>query len=153
MILVTGSTGNVGREVVANLVRRGEDVRVLVRDPTTATSSGVDRAVGDLAHPESTRDAFRGVDRLFLLPGYPGMARVAREAGVGRIVQLSGGSAGSGDDSNAITHFMEQSEQDVRETDLEWTLLRPSAFMSDTLPGCPNWRPETWCGRRSLTCR
>jgi uncharacterized protein YbjT (DUF2867 family) len=143
MILVTGATGNVGREVAAGLVRRGEPVRALVRDPARAAlPDGVEAAAGDLARPESTRSALRDVDRLFLLPGYPGMARVAADAGVTRTVQLSGGSAGSGDQSNAVTRYMERSEQEIRETEMEWTFLRPCAFMSNTL----RWLPQLTSG-------
>ena len=36
-ILVTGATGRVGRQVVQQLVKRGADVRVLVRDPSKAS--------------------------------------------------------------------------------------------------------------------
>jgi uncharacterized protein YbjT (DUF2867 family) len=35
-ILVTGATGNVGRHVVDQLVRRGAHVRALVRNPAKA---------------------------------------------------------------------------------------------------------------------
>ena len=35
-ILVTGATGNVGRQIVEHLVKRGADVRALVRDPSKA---------------------------------------------------------------------------------------------------------------------
>lgn len=34
--LVTGATGNTGRHVVTELVRRGEHVRALTRDPVAA---------------------------------------------------------------------------------------------------------------------
>jgi uncharacterized protein YbjT (DUF2867 family) len=143
MILVTGASGNVGREVAAGLARRGESVRALVRDPAKASlPDGVQAVAGDLTRPESIRSAFRDVDRLFLLPGYPGVARVAADAGVTRIVQLSGGSAGSGDQSNAVTRYMERSEREVRETEVEWTFLRPCAFMSNTL----RWLPQLAAG-------
>ena len=103
-----------------------------------ALPDGVQAFATDLSRPESTRSAFRDVDRVFLLPGYPGVARIAADAGVTRIVQLSGGSAGSGDQSNAVTRYMARSELEVRETEVEWTFLRPSAFMSNTL----RWVPQ-----------
>jgi uncharacterized protein YbjT (DUF2867 family) len=143
VILVTGATGNVGGALAADLARRGEAVRVLARRPEEVpAAAGVEVVAGDLTQPESTRDAFRDVDRLFLLPGYPGMARAARDAGVTRIVQLSGGSAGSGDLSNAVTRYMAQSEQEVRDAGVEWTFLRPCAFASNTL----RWLPQLTAG-------
>ncbi|MBX5480450.1 MAG: NAD(P)H-binding protein [Myxococcaceae bacterium] len=49
--LVIGSTGRVGREVVRELSRRGEKVRVLVRSPERAAAfpPEVERVRGDLA--------------------------------------------------------------------------------------------------------
>ena len=42
MILVTGATGNVGREVVNLLLEDGQTVRAITRNPTTAAlPSGV----------------------------------------------------------------------------------------------------------------
>src|SRR3954463_14544281 len=71
-ILVTGATGTVGRQVVEQLVKRGADVRALVRDPAKAdfaTPPGrrVSVVKGDLLDVDSLRSAFNGVSTLFLL--------------------------------------------------------------------------------------
>ena len=48
-VLVLGSTGMMGREVLAALLRAGATPRVLVRDPARLeTTEGVDVRVGDL---------------------------------------------------------------------------------------------------------
>lgn len=137
MFLVTGSTGNVGAEVVRALAAAGANVRALTRDPATADAQpGVEYVAGDLNLPESVEPALDGVRGLFLLPGYAGLPALlasARRAGLDRVVLLSGGSAGSGDPSNAISRYMAESERAVRESGLPWTFLRPSAFMSNTL--------------------
>jgi uncharacterized protein YbjT (DUF2867 family) len=139
MFTVAGATGNVGREVVAELVRRGLPTRALVRDLSAASSlEGAELVKGDLTDPGSARRALEGADALFLLPGYPGMAEAAKSAGVGRIVQLSGASGGSADQANAVTRYMSQSEAEVRACGLEWTVLRPVAFMSNAL----RWLPQ-----------
>lgn len=39
-VLVTGATGNVGREVVAELLRSGAGVRAMTRNPATAKLPG-----------------------------------------------------------------------------------------------------------------
>ncbi len=97
-ILVTGATGQVGREVVNQLVQRGADVRAFVRDPSKAElPAGVDVAKGDLLDVDALRSAFQGVTTLFLLnavtPDEYTQAivtlNVAREAGIERIVYLS----------------------------------------------------------------
>jgi NADH dehydrogenase len=63
VILLTGATGNVGRQVLSRLTARGERVRVLVRDPRRLGSERVrvQIALGDLSDPASFRNALRGV--------------------------------------------------------------------------------------------
>jgi uncharacterized protein YbjT (DUF2867 family) len=69
-ILVTGSTGNVGRNVVEQLVNRGADVRALVRDPSKANfPAGLEVVQGDLLDVDALRSALSGVSTLFLLNG------------------------------------------------------------------------------------
>jgi len=67
-ILVTGATGQIGRQVIEQLVARGASVRALVRDPAKAAfPHGVDVVQGDLLDPDSLRRAYAGVSTLFLL--------------------------------------------------------------------------------------
>lgn len=143
--LVTGATGNVGREVVRALLDRGEPVRGLVRSGSARLPTGAEPVTGDLYQPSSVGQALAGVRGLFLLPGYPDMPEIvarAAEAGVRRIVLLSGASAGSGDRSNAITAYMIDSEEAVRSGPLSWTIIRPSAFASNAL----RWRDQLAAG-------
>jgi uncharacterized protein YbjT (DUF2867 family) len=137
MILVTGATGNVGAEVVNVLVDAGEPTRALCRDPSrVAFPPGVEVFGGDLNDPPGLRTALRNVTSMFLLPGYqdtPGLLSEAADAGVARVVLLSGQSAAKGDMSNAISRYMIISERAVRDSRLDWTVLRPSGFMSNAL--------------------
>jgi len=107
MILVTGATGNVGGELVRALAGAGQPVRALTRDDSPRQwPPGVQQAAGDLNKPESMAAALAGATALFLYPGYQDMAgtlAAAGQAGVGRVVMLSGSSAGSGDTSNAVS--------------------------------------------------
>ncbi|WP_404386498.1 NAD(P)H-binding protein [Knoellia locipacati] len=65
-ILVLGSTGLMGREVVRGLNERGVTPRVLVRDPSRLRPTDqVDLRIGDLRDPASLREAMRGVDAVF----------------------------------------------------------------------------------------
>ncbi|MEV8310226.1 NmrA family NAD(P)-binding protein [Streptomyces flavidovirens] len=67
-ILVTGATGTVGRQVVAELVRRGERVRALTRDPAKANfPAGVETVRADLTDPETLIPALEGVTGLHLI--------------------------------------------------------------------------------------
>src|SRR4051812_20077386 len=97
MILVTGATGNIGRELARELDAKGATLRLLVRDPARAAGlpGSAERAVGDLGEPATLTPAFAGVDKLFLPtqgigPDSPTAAIAAAEAaGVRHIVPLS----------------------------------------------------------------
>lgn len=141
MILVTGASGNVGSEVVRALASAGVQVRALTRSGLGASPTpGVTMVPGDLGDPASLRAALDGVEGLFMLPGYPGILAEATRAGVRNVAQLSGMSAGLGDLNNAITRYMAETEAEVKESGLNWTILRPSAFMSNTLRWLPQLR-------------
>jgi uncharacterized protein YbjT (DUF2867 family) len=137
MILVTGATGNVGADLVSVLAEAGQETRALCRDPSRAAfPPGVEVVGGDLDDPPGLRPALRGITSMFLLPGYrdmPGLLGEAADAGVARVVLLSGQSAAKGDMLNAISRYMIISERAVHDSGLAWTVLRPAGFMSNTL--------------------
>jgi uncharacterized protein YbjT (DUF2867 family) len=140
-VLVAGATGNIGGELVRALAAAGAPVRGLVRGESPADlPPGVDAVVGDLDRPDSLRAPLEGAEAAFLLPGFsdmPGVMRRIRDAGLRRVVLLSGSSAEEGDRDDAITRYMRESEHAVRAGGVAWTILRPSGFMSNTL----QWEP------------
>lgn len=140
-ILVTGATGAVGRHTVAQLVKRGADVRALVRDPAKANlPAGVGIAQGDLLDVDSLRSAFSGVSTLFLLNGVVPdeftqaliALNLAREAGVERVVYLS---VIHSDLYVNVPHFAGKFavERMIGQMGLNATILRPAYFMDNDL--------------------
>jgi uncharacterized protein YbjT (DUF2867 family) len=133
-ILVTGATGLVGRHVVDQLVRAGEPVRALTRDPAKAgLPESVEVVQGDLLEPASLVSAFAGVEKLFLFPQPETAAEVvdlAKQAGVRRVVVLSAAAVTLGFD----TDYHVRVERAVEESGLEWTHVRPGEFMTNVLP-------------------
>ncbi|MEV0399945.1 NAD(P)H-binding protein [Actinoallomurus sp. NPDC050550] len=138
MILVTGATGNVGRNVIEQLVEAGEEVRALTRRPDRAgLPDTVEVVRGDLAEPDTLPAALRGVEAAFLFPvpgRVPGFIDVAEETGLRRVVLLSA-SAVTYERPNAIGRVHQGAEQAVTGAGLPWTILRPGAFMANDL----NW--------------
>lgn len=138
-ILVTGATGNVGRNVVEQLVYRGADVRALVRDPAKASfPATVDVVQGDLLDVDALRSAFSGVSTLFLLNGVVAdeytqalvALAVAREAGIERIVYLS---VIHSDIYVNVPHFAGKFgvERMIEQMGMNATILRPAYFMDN----------------------
>jgi uncharacterized protein YbjT (DUF2867 family) len=142
VILVTGASGNVGNELVQQLVTRGEAVRALVRDPNrVAFPSSVDMAAGDLDVPETLTPALVGVRKVFLLGGFTTMTellRRMRDADVEQVVLLTSRCVVGGNPDNAITRMWLESETAVRESGVPWTIVRASGFQSNAL----RWLPQ-----------
>jgi len=149
MLLVTGPTGHVGRELVRELGIRGAAFRVLVRDPGRATGlpERAERVVGDLDRPSTLAPAFDGADRLFLLVPGTGIEHTVREitaakaAGVQRIVYLSS-YAVTGDPIPAMGRWHHQREQLIRACGIPATFLRPTGFMTNAFDWLPTLREE-----------
>jgi uncharacterized protein YbjT (DUF2867 family) len=147
MLLVTGASGNVGREIVGQLASAGQPVKGLVHSQQSADSlpDGVEPVIGDLGRPETFAAALSGVTAIHLLAGYDNLDALlaaAREAGVRRIVLQSSSSAPSGDLDNAVARYHVLTERAIRASALEWTFLQPNTFMTNTL----DWRDQLAAG-------
>lgn len=137
MILVTGPSGHIGKELVPQLLAAGQDVRVLVRDERKVAwlDPCVERAVGDLERPETLAAALRGVEKVFLLTFETrqdvNMLAVAKAAGVRQIVKLS--TLEAADRKLQLGRWHRERESLIEASGLEWTFLRPGMFMSNSL--------------------
>ncbi|WP_280234463.1 SDR family oxidoreductase [Nocardia cyriacigeorgica] len=132
-VLVTGATGNLGREVVDRLVGRAR-VRCLVREDP-GPRPGVDWVVGDLTDPADVRAALTGINAAFLiwplLDSAPAREIVRELVAVApRIVYLS--STAIDDDVSRQSDPIVQVHADM-EALLHNSGLRPVVLRSDTL--------------------
>lgn len=141
MILVTGATGTIGSEILRQLAARGDKARAVTRDPDRATvPAGIEVVRGDYTDPASMSAAMTATHAVFLV-GVLGpddidtdraLIATAVSAGVQRIVKLS--AIGTGDPAlGRVGTWHLPGEQAVRDSGLEWTILRPSSFASNTL--------------------
>ncbi|MCC5669505.1 SDR family oxidoreductase [Nostoc sp. CHAB 5784] len=144
MILVTGTTGKIGGEVVKELSALGAQFRALVRKSTDAdklNAQGVETVLGDFTQPQSIQTALQGVERVFLLsPSSPMQTELeealvdeAKKAGVKQIVKLSV----LGANSQANSRFLKwhaQIEQKIKASGIAYTFLRPNAFNQNWVP-------------------
>ncbi len=142
-ILVTGATGTVGNHVVRALIERGAAVRAGARDRDKLSALGelgAEVVSLDYAQPDTVKAAFEGVDRVFLLtpfvehdlPLVEAALAAARAAGVSFVLRMS--AIGASPDAPALLpkhHF--EAEQAVRESGIDWAVIRPTFFADNFL--------------------
>ena len=146
-ILVTGATGNVGRQVVSQLLNTGVTVRALARNPDSAgLPDGAEVVRGDLAAPDTLAASLDGVEAVFLVwPGLPtNLAPAVLDAlkqHPRHIVYLSSMSVREdlAQQSDPITAFHAAIERMIEQSGLEWTFLRVSGLATNTL----GWAQQT----------
>ncbi len=141
-IVVTGGTGMVGAHVVAELLARGVQVRVPTRsaEKLAALPEGVEGVIGDLGTAATVRGVFRDAEAVFLLNAiapaelHEGLLALAGAlaSGVRRIVYLSVLHA---EVLPLAPHFAAKVaiERALRDSDVEWTVLRPGSFYQNDL--------------------
>ena len=142
-IFISGGTGFVGGHLVRELLGRGHELRLLVhrRSPTI---TGVEQVEGDVTVPESLESAATGCDAVINLVGIirefrsrgitfdrlhlqatANLLAATRSSGIRRYLQMS--ALGTRPDAISGYHISKfKGEQLVRESSLEWTIMRPS---------------------------
>jgi uncharacterized protein YbjT (DUF2867 family) len=142
-ILVIGASGQIGREVVAQLSAAGPPVRALSRNPQKAGLPAAVEVVGaDLSTPETLDDALDNVGAVFLVwvvplaPAARAIERIASRAE--RIVFLSAPIRTNHpffQQPNEFRHIYAGVEDLIEKSGAGWTILRPGPFALN----CRNW--------------
>lgn len=154
-ITVFGATGSIGKHIVSQALASGQRVTAVVRDPAKITSSNpnLDTTVADaLVDDVRLRNAVAGADAVMIAlgDGMRGRVRAAgtkniiaamRDAGTKRLIcQSTLGAGESFANLNWIWRLIfrvplrkamadhQLQERYVRESNLDWTIVRPAAF-------------------------
>ncbi len=142
-ILVTGSTGTIGSQVVTALTGRdGVTVRAAVR-PGKAKKSragNVQEVELDLEALDRNPAAFEGADKLFLVTPLSdrqvelaaGLVERAKKAGVRHVVKLSALGADV-EPGIQLGRWHRAAERHIEASGLDWTFLRPNNFFENFL--------------------
>ena len=133
--LIIGATGTVGSRIVEQLSREGRSVRATThRRNATGIHDGVERVYVDLATGEGIKQAFEGVDRVFLLapPGYADHHKLlaplvaeAKRRNVEKVVLMTAMGA------NAADTPFRRVEQHLEASGLRYNIIRPNWFMQN----------------------
>src|SRR5262245_16347312 len=142
-ILVTGSTGNVGSQVVKQLSSFNGRVRAAVQSKNRADNiknTKTELVEMNFNKPETIEAAFKGIQKLFLLtPFVPDMVemsksliREAKKADVNHIVKQSafGSDLENGITMNKLHRLVEDA---IKSCGIKYTFLRPMSFMQNYL--------------------
>jgi uncharacterized protein YbjT (DUF2867 family) len=157
-ILIVGATGGLGRDVVADALTRGHETAALVRDPAAAAlPDAVELVVGDVLDPSSLVRAAHGRHAVICALGTQSPRRPGTLLGQGtknlvaamshervrRLACVTLLGAGASRPSTSLFYRevilrvlapmlpdKEAQERAVRESDLDWTLVRPPRFLT-----------------------
>ncbi|MFG2816747.1 NAD(P)H-binding protein [Streptomyces sp. NPDC048410] len=142
-ILVTGATGNVGRQVASQLLTTDVRVRALTRSPAAADlPDRVEVRQGDLSVPRDLEEAVRGTDAVFLMWPFHTADRApavvdALAPHTNQVVFLSSGAVRDGltpgQQPHPVGRCHRAVEHLIEHSGLRWTHLRPSTFAANTL--------------------
>jgi uncharacterized protein YbjT (DUF2867 family) len=153
MIAIAGGTGSLGRALLPMLAARGLPVRVLTRDPVRTGRGmppGVELVAADVRDPVAIHGAIAGSRTVisaitgFGGPGAGGARAIdrdgnrnliaaARAQGVEHFILLSVAQAAP-DHPIELFRMKFAAEHALRASGLDWTIIRPTAYM------------ETWVG-------
>lgn len=139
MILVTGATGNVGRELVTLLLAEGLNVSGVTRNPADAKlPPGVQLVGGDPSKPQTLASALKGVEAIFLVPRAVGDATaellsLAAQQGVRRVVAVSAVTVEYGGGYRRFADEFKAVEGAAKASGLQWTFLRCAQFTTNAL--------------------
>jgi uncharacterized protein YbjT (DUF2867 family) len=146
MILIAGGTGTLGTRIVHLLKARGLEVRLLVRAPARDLEGDLVEVVpGDVLDPRAVERATGGArivvsaiqgfsgsgDHSLRTVDYQGnsnLIQAARTAGVEHFILVSVHGAAS-DHPMELFRMKYLAEQELRESGLSWTIIRPTAYM------------------------
>lgn len=140
-ILVTGATGNIASLVIPELIKNGINVRAMLRDVTkgeTLKELGAEVVEGDFDDREKLGSNLEGADSvLAITPPNPNavvqgtnILQAAKDAGVSFYLRMSAiGAAADAPTDNGKLHF--QSDQELINSEITYTILRPHWFMQN----------------------
>ena len=155
MILVAGSTGVLGSEIVRNLLARGEKVRAMTRKTSKPESveslrrAGAEIVIADLKEPASLPAACKGVDGVIcgvtsITTAQPGdsfaatdgkgtisLIDAARKSGVKKFVFVSFDADRFPD--APLPRAKRDVEKHLQKSGLDYTILHPSLFFETWL--------------------
>jgi len=141
MILVTGASGTVGKEVLNQVAKSGARHRAMYRSDTEAAKAPprTETVVADFAKKETLPAALQGIESVYLvcspIPDLvtleTNMIDACAASAVKHVVLNS--ALGAGNYNRSFPSWHRKVEDYLRATRLSWTILRPNSFHQNTV--------------------
>jgi NAD(P)H dehydrogenase (quinone) len=139
-VAVTAASGKLGSEIIKAVSRLGTHPVVgLARTPAKAEHLGVEIRRGDYNSPADLEESLRSVETVLLVSGmdapskrveqHRNVIRAAGNAGARKIVYTSVQGAEAGTAFSPIVQSNRQTEQDVRDSGLDWAIGRNGIYI------------------------
>ncbi|MEM7064172.1 MAG: SDR family oxidoreductase [Cyanobacteria bacterium P01_B01_bin.77] len=163
-LLIFGATGSIGRQVVEQALEQGHTVTAFARNPANLDiqHTNLNLFQGDVLDLSSVEQAVRGQDAVVCVlgsgkkltgtirsEGTKHIIQAMEQAGVRRLICQS--TLGTGDSWSNLNFYWkyvmfgfilrqvfadhERQERYVRQSHLDWTIVRPSAFIEGARTG------------------
>jgi NAD(P)H dehydrogenase (quinone) len=153
-IAVTAASGQLGASIIKQLIQESDENHIvgIARTPSKAEHLGVRIRKGDYNNKADFDDALKDIDVLMIVSGmdapdkrigqHRNIIYAAREAGVRKLVYSSiiGKEGQSGFD--AIVNSNRQTEQDIKNSGLEWAIGRNGLYIEPDLEYIETYKKE-----------
>lgn len=150
-IAVTSASGALGATIINHLISEigKENVMGLARTPKNAEHLGVEIRKGDYNKPEDLKESLLGVDAVLLVSGndkpenriqqHRNVIEAAQYCGVKKLVYTS--VEGDGEHGfNAVVKSNRQTEEDLKNSGLNWAIGRNNIYIEPDLEYIPNYK-------------
>ena len=153
-IAVTAANGKLGSSIVNELIKAigKEKVIGIVRTPEKASHLGIEVRKGDYNSREDFNSALKGVDSVLLISGmddpqkriqqHRNVIEAAKENGVKKIVYTSIIGDQEKTAFSPIVHSNRQTENDIKESGLNWVIGRNGIYIEPDLEYIDNYVKE-----------
>jgi uncharacterized protein YbjT (DUF2867 family) len=146
MILLTGATGKIGRELIKHLLDAGKKITAVTRDPKSAKLPAEVHVVAqDPSQPGALKGIFKGAEAIVLNPAaientVSELVSLAVEESVRKAVLISAITVEYGGGYQRFAQRFKAIEDTVKASGLEWTFLRAADFAANSMIWAPQIR-------------
>lgn len=153
-IAVTAANGQLGKAIVGELKTQigARDIIGIVRSPDKAKNLGIEIRKGDYKNREEFNLALKGVDRMILISGmdepqkriqqHRNVIEAAKQNNVQKIVYTSIIGAEKGNAFSPIVQSNRQTEEDIKNSGLDWAIGRNGIYIEPDLDYINNYVEE-----------